>query len=112
MKGSITRWRFWPSTSNSFEAFAWRPTINNTYSIFGGNQIASSPYLDTEVTYTVPTDQRLQVDVGDNIGFYFDSPVIRYDYLNGEAMFWVFPPGADPMAGTRSYSIQAVVSGE
>ena len=125
MKGTVTTWRFWPSTSNSFNGIIWRRVTNSTYAVVGMNAIPSSTHLDTEVTYTVPTYRQLQVEVGDYVGFYFDSSVIRYNQVNGDVNNWDFSAGTLQIGSTitmiketscsschRRYSLQAVVSGE
>ena len=119
INGSITRWKFWPARTESLKGLVWRLVGNNIFAVIGINEIPASFHLNTKVTYTVPIDQRIDVEVGDYIGFYFNNAAIRFSNVNNDHVSWSRLDEMDigstidtESIGQRSYSIQAVVTGE
>ena len=131
--GVVTHWRYWAGRSAPFRAMVLRNVDSGgtLYDIIGINDIPAGD-IEQVVTYLVPVNKRINVRVGDVVGFAWNSPVPKhvnylqhpddvdllllkqYDMRNpddlnvNDRINTTVTSSNNP---TRAYSIQAVVSG-
>ena len=122
--GVVTQWRYWPARSVPFKAMVLRKvhgSDDTKYNIVGINAIPDGA-IDQSLIYQVPDNERISVQIGDVIGFAWNSPAVKYS-KNPDAED-VYMIKNIPMTNlkvndtlvpyknrTRAYSIQAVISG-
>ena len=69
-EGLLVEWRYQAKASNPFRAIVWRPVngSDTEFQIVGINDIPAGE-INTPVTYTVPENDRIEVQAGDLIGW-------------------------------------------
>ena len=128
--GVVTQWRYWPARSVPFKAMVLRKVHGSDetkYNIVGINAIPDGA-IDQSLIYQVPDNERISVQIGDVIGFAWNSPAVKHsqnlDNTGDTEDIYMIKNITDPMTNlrvndtmdpyetrTRAYSIQAVISG-
>ena len=107
--GLISEWKYQGKKSNPFRAIVWRPVAGSStqFKIVGINDIPPGA-INTEVTYQVPSDQRISVQAGDMIGWSFGDSVLTYNAGGGTLVRWV---GGNLHAGLEANQIRNINGG-
>ena len=118
--GILTEWRYQGQTSNPFRALIWRPIHfgSTSYRIVGVNDIPAGA-VNIPISYTVPEDERIQVQTGDMIGWSHESAVLTYNQGGAHRVRWFSENVYSSLAQgqlfniyhgeARQYSIQAII---
>ncbi len=119
--GQITKWTYKTSYSKPFRAIIFRPVTDSDtmFKIVGINDIAAG-VVNKPVVYSVPEADRITVQEGDVIGWFFEEGVLLHDGGSSTIVRWV--SGVDIATGQivdingghgmREYSIEATVIGK
>ena len=121
--GFVTEWRYQAKTNNPFRAVIFRRQSGPSpliFKIVGINDIPAGP-INQEVVFQVPLHDRIQVEIGDMIGWSFGPGVLPYNNGGNTKVRWVRGNLHDSLekdqvlsidagAGDREYSIAAVIN--